>query len=157
MYHPPKADDFEMLNYLIESISFIEANYFGCCVIILGDFNRLNISRLITNFKLKQIINFSTSGQNMLDLVLTIKLPAFGLSDYVTIVVKPKAKMQDKPVTAPFVITRPRKICRQCETCVLAAVNQNYDNYRIESDRRLVPYTSKNTEKTVDHRSDSIR
>ena len=27
-----------------------------------------------------------------------IKLPAFGLSDHVTIVVKPKAKMQDKPV-----------------------------------------------------------
>ena len=30
---------------------------------------------------------------------------------------------------APFVITRPRQIWRQSETCVLAAVNQNYDNY----------------------------
>ena len=60
-------------------------------------------------------------------------------------------------ITAPFVITRPRQIWRQSETCVLAAVNQNYDNYRTESDRRLVPYTSKNTEKTVDCRSDSIR
>ena len=47
------TDDSEMLNYLIESMSVIEANYFGCDVIILGDFNRLNISRLITNFKLK--------------------------------------------------------------------------------------------------------
>ena len=57
----------EMLNYLIESMSFIEANYFSCGIIILGDFNHLNISRLITNFKLKQIINFPTCGQNMLD------------------------------------------------------------------------------------------
>ena len=45
VYHPPKVNDSEMLNYLIESMSSIEANYFGCGVIILGDFNRLNISR----------------------------------------------------------------------------------------------------------------
>ena len=51
VYHTPKADDSEMLNYLIESMSLIEANYFGCSVIILGDFNSLNISRLITNFR----------------------------------------------------------------------------------------------------------
>ena len=35
VYHPPNADDSEMLNYLIESMSFIEANYFGCGVIII--------------------------------------------------------------------------------------------------------------------------
>ena len=28
VYHPPKADDSEMFNYLIQSMSFIEANYF---------------------------------------------------------------------------------------------------------------------------------
>ena len=53
VYHPPKADDSKTLNYLIESMSFIEASYFGCGVIILGDFDRLNICGLITNFKLK--------------------------------------------------------------------------------------------------------
>ena len=70
VYHLPKVDDSEILNYLIESMSFIEVNYFGCDVIILDDFNRLNISRLITNFKLKETINFSARGKNMLDLVL---------------------------------------------------------------------------------------
>ena len=37
VYHPLKADDSEMLNYLIKSMSFIEANYFGCGVTILDD------------------------------------------------------------------------------------------------------------------------
>ena len=32
-------------------------------------------------------------------------------------------------ITAPFVIMQPRQIWHQSETCVLAAVNQNYDNY----------------------------
>ena len=74
-------------------------NFFGCGIIILGDFDRLNVNRLISNFKLKQIVNFATRGQNTIDLVLTnfgkfykkpIKLAAFGLCDYV--VVNPKLR-----------------------------------------------------------------
>ena len=105
VYHPPNADNSEMLNYLIESMSVIEAKFFVCGIIILGDFNCLNVNRLITNFKLKEIINFATREPNTIDLVLTnlgkfyensTKLAAFGLSDHV--VVKPKAKTKSKLV-----------------------------------------------------------
>ena len=91
-----------MLNYLIECLSFIESNYSNCGIIILGDFNRLNIIRLKNNFNLKQIVNFPTRGQNILDLVLTNlknfnekteNLSPFGLSDHVTIKVRSRTRV----------------------------------------------------------------
>ena len=69
--HPPIAGNLEMQNYLIETLSVIEANYTNCGIIILGDFNDLCVRRLISNFSLKQIVNFPTRGRNTLDLVLT--------------------------------------------------------------------------------------
>jgi hypothetical protein len=60
VYHPPNANNSEMSNYLTETLSIIEANYFGCGIIIPGDFNQLNVKRLKTNFNLKQIVNFPT-------------------------------------------------------------------------------------------------
>ena len=107
VHHPPNANNSKMLNYLTETLSIIEANYFGCGIIILVDFNQLDVRRLNTNFNLKQIVNFPTRGKNTLDLVLTnldkfyekpIKMSPFGLSDHVTIVVKPKKRGQDKVV-----------------------------------------------------------
>ena len=103
VYHPPNAKNSEMLNYLIECLSFIVANYSKCGIIILGDFNRLNIIRLKNNFNLKQIVNFPTRGQNILDLVLTNlknfyekteKLSPFGLSDHATIKVRSRTRVQ---------------------------------------------------------------
>jgi hypothetical protein len=54
VYHPPNANNSEMLNYLTETLSIIEANYFGCGIIILDDFSQLNVRRINTNFNLKQ-------------------------------------------------------------------------------------------------------
>ena len=105
VYHPPSGDNLEMQNYLIETLSAIEANYCNCGMIILGDFNRLCVRRLINNFSLKQIVNFPTRGRNTLDLVLTnlkkfyeepTKMSAFGLSDHITIEVKAKTIAQVK-------------------------------------------------------------
>ena len=95
---PPSADDSHLLNHLLKSLSTVESIFPNSGVILLGDFNKLNISRLKNNFKLKQIFKFATRGQNKLDLILTnlkdyyenpTTLPPFGLSDHVTVKVLP--------------------------------------------------------------------
>ena len=70
-------------------------------MILLGDLNQLNSSRLSPNFGLKQTVNFGTRGANTLDKVLTNlqhfydspqKRPGFGLSDHFSVEVKPKQR-----------------------------------------------------------------
>lgn len=65
---------------------------------VLGDFNKVNITRLKHNFELKQIAHFPTCGQSKLDLISTnlkffydapTMLPLFSLSDHVAIKVLP--------------------------------------------------------------------
>ena len=63
VYHELNAGNSKMLNYLIVCESSRQI-FFGCGIIILGDFNHLNVNGLITNFKLKQIINLGNGGQN---------------------------------------------------------------------------------------------
>ena len=70
-YHPPSADAPAMLDYLSSCLSALESRFSNYGFIILGDFNRLNISRLKYNYNLRQLINFPTRGKNTLDLVLT--------------------------------------------------------------------------------------
>ena len=41
VYHPPKADNKTMLEYLMRSISSIEAQFPNCGTTDLGDFNQL--------------------------------------------------------------------------------------------------------------------
>ena len=125
VYHPTNAENSEMLNYLIECLSFIESNYSNCGIIILGDFNRLNIIRLKNNFNLKQIVNFPTRGQNILDLVLTNlknfyekpeKLSPFGLSDHVTIKVRSRTRVQH-PIVKSTIKSREAKHAAKQTSC----------------------------------------
>ena len=48
VYHPPRAgySDRQMSDYLLESLSKIEARFPNCGLIILGDFNNLNSTRV---------------------------------------------------------------------------------------------------------------
>ena len=71
--HPPRAgySDRQMSDYLLESLSKIEALFPDCGLVILGDFNNLNSTRLKNAYGLKQIVPFPTRGQNHLDLVFT--------------------------------------------------------------------------------------
>ena len=101
VYHPPSAIDSLILNYLYESLSKIEAIFPDCGLFLLGDFNKLNCSRLKNAFDLRQIVPFPTRGQSKLDLVFTNlstfydvpkKLPPFGLSDHDTVEVQPLAR-----------------------------------------------------------------
>ncbi len=103
VYHPPRADNTAMLTYLMDSLSLIETRHPNCGIILLGDFNGLNVAKLKSSVQLKQIVNFPTRGQNTLDLILTnlqdyydtpVSRPPFGLSDHVSIEVKPKSRAQ---------------------------------------------------------------
>ena len=83
-----------MLDYLSTTLTTIEGHYPGCGIFLAGDFNRLNVSRLSTQFRMKQLIRSPTRGDRILDLVLTNLpqiydknsvqiLPPFGLSDHI--------------------------------------------------------------------------
>jgi hypothetical protein len=90
-----------MIEYLLDKLSFIESSLHNCGIILLGDFNRLDVSRVKRQFRLKQMVNFSTRGSRTLDLFLTNlsnyymapeKLAPFGLSDHFTVLFKPKSR-----------------------------------------------------------------
>ena len=98
LYHPPTANNQEISDHLLKCLSVIESRFPNCGIILLGDFNNLNVCRFKRNFRLKQIVNFPTRGHNVLDLILTnlsdyyatpTKLAPLGLSDHVTVKVSP--------------------------------------------------------------------
>jgi hypothetical protein len=110
VYHPPNANNSEMLNYITETVYRLSRRTILVAILLFWVIliYELNVRRLNTNYNLKQIVNILTRGQNILDLVLTnldkfyekpIKMSRFGLFDHVTIVVKPKKRGQDKVVT----------------------------------------------------------
>ena len=87
VYHPPKAVNSAMLDYLTRCLVNIESRYPNCGIVVLGDLNQLNDARLKSNFNLKQIVHFPIRGRNTRDKVLTnlktyynppIGRPAFG-------------------------------------------------------------------------------
>ena len=56
-----------MQEYLMDYLSSVESQHPNCGIILLGDFNKLNIVRLKRCYDLKQIVNFPTRGPNTLD------------------------------------------------------------------------------------------
>ena len=100
-YHPPTAQNSEMLTYLIKCLLAIESRYSNCGIIFLGDVSKLDTTRLKSNYNLKQIIHFPTCGWNTLDQILKslsnyydppAERPAFGLSEHCSIEVQPKER-----------------------------------------------------------------
>ena len=76
-------------------------NYPNSGIILAGDFNRLNISRISKQFCLKQLVKVPTRNDAILDSVLTNlhdhycspeSLTPFGLSDHNTLIVQPLNK-----------------------------------------------------------------
>ena len=121
IYHPQFVDDKAMLEYLSSSLSVIEGFHPGCGLMLYGDFNHLNISRLASQFKLKQLIDKATRGDRTLDLVLTNLasmydknsveiLPPFGLSDHNVVVLRPKAPVRPRAGAS-------RKLVARRDTC----------------------------------------
>ena len=108
LYHLPSASDPAIMEYLIKCLSTIESCYPNCGILIAGDFNRLQITRLRNNFQLKQMVHFPTRGRRTLDLILTniseyyqdpIERPPFGLSDHASIELQPKERAHVKQPT----------------------------------------------------------
>ena len=55
IYHPYFNDSYRdaaLVNYLSASLLSMEGEYLGCGFLLCGDFNRLNIRRLTTQFQL---------------------------------------------------------------------------------------------------------
>ena len=89
-------------------MSSIETRYSNCGLCLVGDFNRLQTTRLRNNYNLKQIVHFPTRGKRTLDLVLTnlqdhyetpTQRPPLGLSDHMSIEVQPKARIKSNSST----------------------------------------------------------
>ena len=89
IYHPPGSHDLAMIDYLIDSLTKVEAMYSNCGIVLMSDLKRLKTSSISRSFKLKQFVNFPTRGERTLDMILTNitqfydkpeKLAPFGLS-----------------------------------------------------------------------------
>ena len=126
IYHPPNADDNEMLTYLSTTLTTIESQYPGCGILLAGDFNRLNVSRLLTQFKMKQLVRSPTRGDRILDLVLTNLhqmydkngveiLPPCGLSDHNVVLLHPKVRPRQEGPSRKVITKRDTRISRKRE------------------------------------------
>ena len=112
VYHPPGADNESMRDYIRDCLTKIKALHPNCGIIIAGDFNKFDAKNVTRLFHLKHLINFPTRGANKLDQIFTNlsefyadvqRLPPFGLSDHLTIVMPPKVREKsEKPAAAPL-------------------------------------------------------
>ena len=132
LYHPPSASDLAIMEYLTKCLSIIESRFANCGFLVLGDFNRLDITPLRNNFQLKQIVHFPTRGRRTLDLILTniseyyqapIERPPFGLSDHATIQLQPKERAQMKQTTITIKARDLRPSKRHAMSSYLEAVD----------------------------------
>ena len=128
VYHtryPVGASDNAMLDYLASSLITIEGRYPGCGILLTGDFNRLNLSRLLKQFKLKQLVHGPTRGERTLDLIITNmpqqyeknsvqSFPSFGLSDHSVLLLQPKSRTAWS-CSRRFVTWRDTRLSRRLE------------------------------------------
>ncbi|PFX29204.1 RNA-directed DNA polymerase from mobile element jockey [Stylophora pistillata] len=57
--------------YIIETLDSVKTSYPDCGVVLLGDFNTQDISDMLANHNLKQVVMRPTRGNSILDLILT--------------------------------------------------------------------------------------
>ena len=74
VYYPPGQsveNCNEMINYLTDGLDSLLHVRLSTGIIIAGDFNKLNLSRLCNRFGLKKTVSSPTRGKNSLDQILT--------------------------------------------------------------------------------------
>ena len=112
VYHPPGADNESMRDYIKDCLTKIEASHPNCGVIVAGDFNKHDARSALRLFQLKHLIKFPTRGPNELDQIFTSlskfyadaeRLPPFGLSDHLTIVIPPKVREKSGKPKSKFI------------------------------------------------------
>ena len=132
VYHPPTADDEQMINYLINTLSEIESSIPNAAIILTGDFNRLNIAQVATQFHLKQLVKFPTRAGRTLDLILTnlnkfyqapTEDPPFGLSDHNTVSITPRNRKKSYNAKKAVTVRDMRPSSRQALGRFLSNIN----------------------------------
>ena len=71
VYHPPKSDDWAMVNHLINSIDSIKGKFIMSDFMIFGDFNHLKDKYFKSSTQLKQIVKTPTHESSIIDLCYT--------------------------------------------------------------------------------------
>ena len=74
LYNPPDTpvnEQKELTAYLIDQIDRVRCTHPDCGVVLLGDFNNLDISDLLCHHNLTQIVDTPTREGNILDLIVT--------------------------------------------------------------------------------------
>ena len=110
-----------MLDYLSNYLSYIESHFPSSGLILLGDFKKLNITRLCSSYNLKQIVKFATRDSNTLDLVpftaCPIRISPFGLLDHMSIEVKAKDRSQLPAVSKAKCQSENKRFTSNCSSC----------------------------------------
>ena len=76
LYHPPKADNGKMLDYLISSLDTVSRQLPQVGIILLGDFNQLSDSQL-RSYPMRQLVTGLTHKLATLDKIYTIGLKSW--------------------------------------------------------------------------------
>ena len=115
--YAPNQDD--LISHLIESVQSFYSRYSSPLIIMLGDFNDLNINDILESCSLKQVVNVPTRNEAILDLILTnsnsdwfkepFTLPKIGNSDHLCVVYVPKIYIREKNEKKKIFIRRFKK------------------------------------------------
>jgi hypothetical protein len=70
IYHPPSADSKAMTSYLLDCLNTVTKDYPRAGVVLLGDFNRLRDTTLIS-YPLKRVVKAPMRGTAMWDKIFT--------------------------------------------------------------------------------------
>ena len=113
VYQPPDANDATMKDYLITSLENVESEYPNSAIIMAGDFNKTLMPLFraaVRSFQLKPMVDFPTRGERLLDQIFPnlsefyscprTRLPAFGLSDHLTVLVSAGNRKKMKQTSA---------------------------------------------------------
>ena len=67
----PPQEQKDLAQYIVDTVDLVRTTYPDCGVVILGDFNSLDISDINLHHALAQVVRDPTRGQSILDLILT--------------------------------------------------------------------------------------
>ena len=97
VYHPPKANNTEMMDYLIGVLDTVNRDHPNLGILQCGDYNQLSEVQL-RSYPLTQLVKTPTRGTATLDKIFTnlkswyqspVVLPAVGSSDHNTVLLHP--------------------------------------------------------------------
>ena len=71
-YHPPRAATAQLLaEHIIETADALKVRYPAAKLVVCGDFNKLDVSNILHQLNLTQVVEFPTHQQATLDLIMT--------------------------------------------------------------------------------------